>query len=331
MWSEISNINIVQEIIWLKNWSNPFIIFFVLFNVIDSDRTCQNTIFGLSLLLFVTALIAPLISLGVLDILPTYDFYHGRAAGFAEPNQYASYLVLFIPLVFTYVIFTRNPVLKVINLILAVVTLVALITTGSRGGAISFFFSVCLYLLLLKRKKILRTEKVVFLMMLVGFLASISYLLAPSTVREEVRLRVDPRGVQTIDKYSSGRIVIWRNTLILIGQRPILGHGQQTFSKLYYKNFGRLRGAHNQYLSYAVQFGILGVCAFILVFIKIFRHVWYNFESEKNISLRLLYLSYLSGFMGYAVSMLFVDVSTPRYLFWMYTAIIYKLTHLNTN
>lgn len=45
--AEIPNINIFREILAIKTWLDPIIIFFVLFNVIDDEKTCKRALFGL--------------------------------------------------------------------------------------------------------------------------------------------------------------------------------------------------------------------------------------------------------------------------------------------
>ena len=112
---EVPKISLKREIIALKDWVDPFIIFFIIFNIIDNEKMCKRALLGLVILLFVTAISSPLISLGIINVVKTYDFYQGRAAGFSEPNQYAAYLVLFIPLIFTFMIFHKSYVFRMLS------------------------------------------------------------------------------------------------------------------------------------------------------------------------------------------------------------------------
>jgi len=328
---EFPRISIKSELITFKTWLNPFLIFFIITNIIDDVKTCNRSLMGLIILLFVTALSTPLISLGVIDIGTTYFFYKGRAAGFAEPNQYAGYLVLFIPFVMTYVLFTKRLIYKNASIILLVVSFLALITTGSRGGIFSFVASVLFYLMILNRKKMIQLPTLVATIFIVCLLAAISFHFAPSEVKETVSERLDPTKSESIEEYTAGRLKAWRNGIQLFVQKPILGHGQKTFTYLMEKQFGMHLAAHNQYLNYLVQFGLIGFMLFVGLFLKIFLVFWKQQELIRDLWTQKLCIGYLAGFIGYCISMLGVNMSNPRYIFWFYTAIILRYTQLQIN
>lgn len=329
-YDEVPNRGVLGEIIYWKDWADPYILFFILFNIIDDEKSCKGVLFGLILFLFVTALTTPLISLGVIyRKLP--EFYYGRAAGFAEPNQYASFLVLFIPLVLTYFLFTKYLITKMAIGILLAVSFIALVTTGSRGGALSFLLSMTVYLLLMRRENILSINSIILVFMTLTILGLSSFFLAPSTVKEHVMSRFDPTESETMDEISGahGRIRFWRNGIRFFMERPILGHGQGTFYHLNKERFGTPGAPHNHYLMQLVHFGIVGLGIYIMIFTKVFLNVWNHSKATNNLWRRKLFISYIAGFLGYTFSMLAVDLSQPRYLFWIYTAVIYKYGRLD--
>lgn len=325
-YGEIPNRGILGEVIYWKDWADPFILFFILFNVIDDERSCKGVLFGLIMFLFITALTTPLISLGVIHIRKLPEFYYGRAAGFSDPNQYASFLVLFIPLVLTYFLFTKHLITKISIGIVLAVSLIALVTTGSRGGSLSFLLSMALYLLLMKRENILNLNSIILVFMALTILAFSSFVLAPSSVKEEVLSRFDPTDSKTMDEISGGhgRVKFWQNGLQFFMERPILGHGQNTFSVLYMEKFGGFGAPHNHFLMQLVHFGIVGLAIYIMILTKVFLHVWHDFKATKDLWRRKLYISFIAGFLGYTFSMLAVDLGPPRYLYWIYTAIMYS-------
>jgi O-antigen ligase len=323
---EIPSEGVLNELIHWKDWADPLILFFILFNVIDDERSCKGVLLGLILFLFITALTTPLISLGVIHIRKLPDFYYGRASGFSDPNQYASFLVLFIPLVLTYFLFTKYLITKMAIGILLAVSFIALVTTGSRGGAISFLLSMAIYLLLMKRENILNFNYIILVLIALMILSFSSFVLAPSSVKEHVMSRFDPTDSETMDEISGahGRAKFWQNGLRFFMERPILGHGQNTFSLLNKKKFGGPGAPHNHFLMQLVHFGIVGLTIYIMIFTKVFLHVWHDVKATKDLWRRKLYISFIAGFLGYTFSMLAVDLGPPRYLFWIYTAIMYS-------
>jgi len=328
---EVPNSGVLYEIIYWKDWADPYILFFILFNIVDDEKTCKAVLLGLMLFLFVTALTTPLISLGVIHIRRLPEFYQGRAAGFSEPNQYASFLVLFIPLVVTYFLFTKYLITKMAIGILLAVSFIALVTTGSRGGALSFLLSMTVYLLLMRRENILSLNSIILVFMTLTILGLSSFFLAPSKVKEHVMSRFDPTDSQTMDEISGGhgRVKYWQQGWRIFIEKPILGHGQNTFYLLHKKKVGVGGAAHNHYLMQLVHFGIVGLGIYIMIFTKVFLNVWNHFKATKNLWRRKLFISYIAGFLAYSFSMLAVDLSQPRYLFWIYTAIIYKYAQLD--
>ena len=77
---EIPDISLKQEIIWLKNWVEPFIIFFIMFNILDDKNTCKKALLGLGILLLITALSGPLTSLNIVNL--------GRASSSGRASRF---------------------------------------------------------------------------------------------------------------------------------------------------------------------------------------------------------------------------------------------------
>lgn len=322
---EIPKISLKQEIITLKDWLDPFIIFFIIHNIIDNEKLCMRALFGLAILLFITAISTPLISLKIINI---GDFYLGRAAGFADPNQYAAYLVLFIPLIFTFVFFHKSYVLRTLSGFVLLASFVALITTGSRGGFLSFFISILLYLFILLRNKMVRFQFFLYIAMALVIISVISFVAAPTSVKKSLSRRLDPSRSESIDDYSAERLPIWRNGLKLFAEKPIFGHGQKTFSGLNTRRFAMKYAAHNQYLDYLVQFGIIGLAAYILLFFKIFQVTWIYQKTAADLWGKKMFISYIAGLLGYTISMMAVDLNVPRAIFWFYTAVFIRYGQL---
>jgi O-antigen ligase len=155
-----------------------------------------------------------------------------------------------------------------------------------------------------------------------------SFMLVPSDVKQIVITRFDPRESEDVYEYTRGRTLLWSNGLKMFMERPIFGHGANTFVPLMKKKFQILGNSHNDYLLHLVHYGLVGLLIFVLILVKVFQHIWYRIKTVNDLWSKRLYISYLAGFSGYAVSMLSVNVIIPRLIFWLYTGLIYKYGQL---
>jgi len=324
---EIPNINMRTELVSFKRWANPLILFFILFNIVDDEKTAKGTLFGLIILLAVAALTTPLISLGIIKIGHVSKIFEGRASAFGGANSFASYLVMFIPLVLTYLFFQKTFMLRAASAVLLALTFVALVTTGSRGGLLSFWVAMAAYLYILYRQRMIRLPTIIAVIITVLIIGSISFVLAPSEPKSILLDRLDTSRLEEgegLDKYTAGRTLFLRKGIQLFFESPIYGHGQNSFLPLVEKKFGIHGVAHNAYLTYLVEYGIFGLIFFVMILKKIFQHVWKHLRETPHIWEKRLYISYIAGFVGYHFSLLALNENQPRYIFWIYTAIILK-------
>ena len=94
------------------------------------------------------------------------------------------------------------------------------------------------------------------------------------------------------------------------------------------KRFGFQAVAHNEYINYMIEFGIVGCFIYVIIFWKIFQHVWRHLNEATDPWNKHLYISYIAGFSGWIFSMLGVQLFLPSHIFWVYTAVIYKYSQL---
>ena len=322
---EISNISLIEELSMFKQWVSALILFFVLFNIIDDEKTLKATIFGLIILLAVTALTAPLTSIGILKIGHASTSFKGRASGFGGVNSFAAYLVMFIPLVMTYFLFQKKVMPKAASAVLLALTFVAIVTTGSRGGMLSFLFGMGIFLYLLHGQEMIRIQGIIAIIVTVLIIGSISFALAPSQPKDILKNRFDTNSTEGggLDEYTAGRTLFWRKGILLFFESPIYGHGQRSFQPLVRK-YGVNAVAHNTYLTYLVEHGIIGFALFLMILVKIFKLATKHLKETVNSWDKLFYISYLSGFCGYHFALLAINESQPRYIFWIYTAVFLK-------
>ena len=317
--------NPIADIIMLKKWLNPFIIFFCIYNILNNENTCKKTLYSLNAILLLSALITPLYSIGFLNEHVKFDFYEGRAAAFAEPNQYAAYLVLFFPMVITHTLFSNKVSSKIINGAILLMAFIAFITTGSRGGLISLILSISYYSYSLYRERAFKFNRLVLLSVALIVFIPMAFILAPSKAKHTFIERLNPTKSVDANYYTAGRLEHLRLGLHFFIERPFLGHGISGYSKLWQNRYGSGGSTHNQYVDYLVSFGLIGLALYLSIYIKLFKVTYRYMRSTPLLFDKLLCISYLAGLVGYCFAMLAVNLSPdPRFLFWIYTAAILK-------
>ena len=326
---EIPNLHLWKEILDVKNWANPIFIFFLLFNLLVTEKECEVAISSLILLVLVTAIPMLIEVFGFMQFNIIRDVQAGRSAGLAEANQYASLLVLVLPLLFSNVLFKKDLYTKIFWALCFFITLLSLVVTGSRGGSLSFIVSIFVYLFFIQPIIKIRLKTIIHIVGLIVVMIAISYSIVPLKVKETAFKRFNPDNYKNIEEFSNSRLPNLRNGLVLFLERPIFGHGYDTFFSLVkVHQFKAQFNSHNDYLSYLIHYGVFGLTIFIMIFIKIFQQLRYTIRVTKNEWKKMIFISYLAGFIGYAFSMLFVNLFIPRMIFWFYTAVIYKYSQI---
>jgi oligosaccharide repeat unit polymerase len=327
-------VDMAQEMVNAKNWANPLLIFFILFNSMDDEKTCNHALVAVGSLLFLSVASVHLSSFGIFKIggiVIQRGGEEGRASGFGEPNQYAAYLVLFIPLLFSRLLFEKGYLRKGFMAFFCLITMLAMVFTGSRGGAVSLICCILVYIFALRRKKLAKPGAVILIPLLVVLMGGAFFIVAPSRVRDKIIDRFDVEKKKDAKDLTAGRSMVLANGIAMFLESPIFGHGQATFIPLDRMKFHTATNSHNDYLTQLVEYGLIGLAVFCMGLWKVFLNALRQLNTTGNAWLAYLYAAYLAGFCGYCVQMLSVNVILPRYPFWIYTAIIYKYAQLEAS
>ena len=329
---EKHQLNLLIEIVSLKNWIEPWIFFFFIYNIIDDQETCKRTLYGLNFIMIITILATFSDILGFTNFGTEGDLtYEGRYAGFAESNQYAAFIVLLLPLSLSSIFFKRNLLTYSINSIIVVLSLATLMATSSRGGILAYFFSFLVLGFFLVRKKMINRYQIGIGIMVAILLGIFSFIVLPQEVKDKFYERINPdQSAYNIyaseyswhDRYSSGRTSLWLELLDIYIDSPVFGFGNDADHNQYHTS------THNDYLKYLFNYGIIGFIVYVLMYISIFRYIKNMFDKTNDPYSSKIYLSYLSGFAAYLMAMFFVNMFNPRLIFWVYTATVYKYASL---
>lgn len=175
---------------------------------------------------------------------------------FENPNLFAEYLILAIPITITRFI-NRDIKYKLVYLIAFVIQLSALVLTFSRGGWLGLIIGLGFFVLLLRKDLIIK---------LIPF-GLISLFFIPSSIM----MRFKSIG-NLADSSNYYRFQIWQKSVQIVKDFYLtgVGLGYESFrniSNLYIKDFTPYH-AHNTYLELAIEIGLLGLIIFLVLLVK---------------------------------------------------------------
>lgn len=322
------SLNFLFEVVSLKNWIEPWIFFFFIYNIIDDKESCKRALTGLNILMVITILATFSDILGLTDFGTAGELtWEGRYAGFAESNQYAGFLVLLLPLSLSSIFFQRNIFNFVTSSVIVLLSLATLVGTSSRGGILALIFGVVVLGIYLFRIKLLNRNQIGIGIMVAILLGFFSFIVLPKDVKDKFYERIDPDQSEYniyasestwYDRYSSGRTTLWLQVLDIYFDSPVFGYGNDADHNQFNLS------THNDFLKYLFNYGLVGFITYLLMYTSIIRYIKNMFDKASDPYSTRIYLSYLSGFSGYLMAMFFVNMYIPRLIFWVYTAVVYK-------
>jgi O-antigen ligase len=181
----------------------------------------------------------------------------------------------------------------------AILVMIAIVLTGSRGAFVAMAAIIGLYLLHFRR---LRTAFFV-LTLAVGAVA-----IAPDAVQERLLRGLENRRIESIgsrgDELTAGRVYVWQSLAPEIKRSPLYGRGLLSTQWSQYVRSGAFMAnhPHNVYLEILMDAGIYGAtCMFIF-----YRFVWRTFrrlgkDERLDPDVRSYFLGAWAGFVGMLV------------------------------
>ncbi|PHS73137.1 MAG: O-antigen polymerase [Cycloclasticus sp.] len=181
---------------------------------------------------------------------------------------------------------------------------IALVLTHSRMGNTAFFSSLLLVggLFVLTNKRHRKRNSLIFISIILIDLLVISQYFGLDQLKERlVNTRISDQVVngEVVQKDNIVRDDIVVSALPMIKQRPFVGYGAGSFESTYQQYAGdhiriHLDHAHNDYVQFLVEFGLIG---FVPLLLFVLMSLWHAFQA-----LRMRESWYRSG-VGFAASM----------------------------
>jgi O-antigen ligase len=209
------------------------------------------------------------------------------------------FCILIIPIFLTLAFLAQNQKKeKMFWWVMAGLAIFGIVLSGSRGAWLSALPVALVVIYFYLRKLEIALVKKAFLSLaifVVLFLASVGYppLLykfeswqtgneASSTFSFFERAK----SISDIEEVSNkGRLEIWAASLKSIGQHPILGVGLGNFALILDQDVSAAKkgaSAHNLYLDFASEIGIIGALILVAIFVNILYTSWLVFRGSKE-------------------------------------------------
>lgn len=263
------------------------------------QRTLVYVLIGVAVLLVLLGFLKRL------DLLPVswWNYPHQGSAGYSisgpygNRNHLAGYLEMVIPLVVGLFLAKkrRSPVFSVL-LCLTVFLVVGHIFSFSRGGWLSLSLSLTAMALVLLTQERFQSKMILFLL-LVGFFAVLLFILSSREIVERILTLTTEQTIMEI----GGRRAIWAEVFTMIGDFPLLGSGPGSFATVYLRYhppvLARFFEAHNDYLQFIAEIGLLFIPVLCLLLAVIFRQGRRRMAGRGN-QLWSISLSALTGLVA---------------------------------
>lgn len=207
-----------------------------------------------------------------------------------DPNYLASYLVIGGALSFYNAIGKdKTTKRKILLYICFFIISTAIILTGSRAGVLSYIICLCgcLPKIIYNNRNKFNPERLVGLMIVILIALGILIGFLPDNIKE----RIFHMNLQ--DGSNSLRLAHWKAALECFIQKPLLGYGPVHTVDILANVAGHKGDAHNTYLTYLLQFGIVGFLACAIIIVDILKKLL----NKENIFFGFLLLGQLFSSM----------------------------------
>ena len=198
-------------------------------------------------------------------------------AAFKAPNDFGTYVGTVLPLPLALIAFNVMNWKKKLGLLaLSLLLAICLLLTFARGAWLGFLVGFLFLLVFVGWKRLVAS------LVILALLVSLTVLLAPPMIKGQLssfaKLGSD---VSSID-----RLLIWRTGWKMFLDRPVFGHGLNTFMSVFEKyrppEYKEVVYAHNCFLQIAAETGIVGLLVFLWFCVSISIRAFSNFFGASD-------------------------------------------------
>jgi len=216
-------------------------------------------------------------------------------SSFDNPNVYATYLLLIIPITAACIVFFKNRFLKFCAFCATGLLLVNLLLTLSRGSYVALALAVFVFILIIEKR---------LLILLFGFVPVLPFLLPQAIMNRLLSI------VNLSDTSTTFRMSIWQGSIRIIQDFWLSGVGQgleayHIVYPYYALAAAGTRHSHNLYLQMLVEIGVGGFFVFICILACFFRAMVHFLRHTKEFRLKIMSAAIIVGMIGFLVQSMF--------------------------
>jgi len=321
-----------------------FAIFFMLFDVIQTPKEQKYFYWAM---IFSTTIVVIVGLLQFFRAMPWFERVRAESriiSTLGHADFLGHFLVIVMPIILSFIYYFEKNKIKIPLLILFFASFLTLLGSYTRGSWVAFLFSFIVFFgfLGIKGKNILKKNKVITLVLILGMLFTVGafgileqelYLKRADLGTFSLKERFESIGAGLGITQANPRVLTWRDSKklfqdkILKSPRIIYGLGPETFSFNFtpYKSLDLARydggkgypdREHNEFLDILFPQGLLGLLVFCFLLLSVFLFSLRNYQKipEKE---RLIFLGTVTGWIGFLVQALVLFGLSATYLyFW---------------
>ncbi|MBU1203313.1 O-antigen ligase family protein [Patescibacteria group bacterium] len=290
-----------------------------------------------------------LVSFYILDILLIFSLFSNIVGSdsniFSFLKNFMMAMFFIIPQIFLNInCYYQDKKIKKISskyyfLVIAFLNFLAIFYSQTRGVIVGLGLAVLfvLFFLLLSKKVSTQYKRISALsLLLLLVMTTVFFVSRDSKYIQQTPTLGRIASISINDTTTQSRILTWSASLHGLVEKPVLGWGEENYYKVFNKYFPTeiLRESdsrvwfdrpHNIFIQYAISGGLLGLLAYLSIFIFAFKSLYLYYKKTNDIQTFLLFSSLI---IAYLVQNFFVFDSLNSYIpLVLFLAIIIFISH----
>lgn len=253
----------------------------------------------------------------------------GKVFGlFGNAGYFAEYLILPLPIAVSLFLVSKNKIIKLLLLIGILTMASAIALTFTRTPYLSLVISFIFMLLLFvisRGKRLFKENKKIIIIILTTIVLIISLFVIPTSLNEKgtvlskIKERVSISQLGS-EFFTGRRVAIWKYTIPMIKDYPLLGSGIGTYkyNTLKYQAIffdqgenrslyphGFADKTHNEYLQLWAELGVIGLVMFLWLIISYFNYGFKTLRKIKNNYRQGIIIGLMGSIIAFLVDAIF--------------------------
>lgn len=320
--SFFQSFNVAESIVTVNRWIIIYLMFIYFSIFLNKRPSLFNVIINLTIIISIFNVLWCMVAYYYLDVPsnPRMNLYINGFYG--NKNIFAVAILFKLPFLYYAFVFRKNW-LRWLSLFLIFALTFCLVILSARTSFIGLVLQLvlllcyCIFLVLRLKKSKRLILTIVFLIgsALLGFFAGDSFIkynfkhycaetsVAKTFEDDENPYSVSNRFKSIEEGNSKGRLIIWKNSIAIIKDKPWLGYGVGNHKLAIMKvetsqkaNYVVSDHAHNDYLEMWSELGVFGLIAYLLLFLSALV-LFLKTLFKKNISEITRFMSF-AGFLS---------------------------------